>query len=88
MFYNVPLFSLKLEFCRKLTASLLLILLIIQRESTPQIFKIAISLRFIDIMAPIADIPFIQKILIVAINTFFEALVLLRLIPSEMLILS
>ena len=51
MFYNVALFSVKLEFCINFTASILLIKLIRQRYSETLMFKIAISLRFMDIIS-------------------------------------
>ena len=51
MFYNVPIFPVKSAFYIEFIASLLLIKLIIQRYSEPLIFKIAILLRFIDIIS-------------------------------------
>ena len=50
MFYDVPLFSVKSAFCINFIASVLLIKLIMQQQSEPLMFKISISLRFIDII--------------------------------------
>ena len=50
MFYNAPMFLVKSAFCIKFMASFVLIKLIMKRESEPLMFKIAISLRFIDII--------------------------------------
>ena len=47
-FYNI-LFSVKSVFCIKFLAGLLLIPLIMQQQSAFLMFKIAISLKFIDI---------------------------------------
>ena len=49
VFYNLPVFLLKPIFYIKFMASHLLIPLIIQRQSTPWMYLIAISLKFIDI---------------------------------------
>ena len=45
MFYNVSLFSVKSIFCIKLIASLFLILLIRQQQSTPWVFRIATLIK-------------------------------------------
>ena len=47
---NVSLFSIRSAFCNKFMASFLLIELKIQRYSESLMFKIAILLRFIDII--------------------------------------
>ena len=50
LFYNVPLFSVESAFCNKFIVLFLQNKLIIQQQTEPLMFKIAILLRLIDII--------------------------------------